>query len=165
MERSVVDLKVDIIDHEEVTVWSPQIIRVQCQDLLARSWDLIVDWNFDGFRNGDDINRCGLELTIGVGQASRAIVLDLTAALSGYPSPIAPISAYGQIPPVSWEAITLPFGGGTYRAGTVQLPWPLPASSLAARFVLAVQREGFDPFPPHTIAGTVFCAVSPRALQ
>ena len=162
---SVAPISIEIIGEDEIQVFSPQLIRVQCQDLVARSWDVIVDWKLDGFVNGDQINRCGLEITIGVGQASRAMVLDLTAALSGYPSPIGPVAGYGQLPPISWEVQTLPFGNNTYRSGTFALPWPLPASALAARFVLAVQHVGPLHIPPHTVSGDVFAACSPRALR
>ena len=162
---SVADVALTLSTRDEVSIATEQIVRVQCPDLLARSWDLIVDWSFDDtFQVGDNINRLGLEITIGVGQASRRVVLDLLAALSGYPSPIGPPAGYGQMPPIPWEAITLPFGSG-YRAGTVQLSWPIPASSLAARAVLAVQHTAFDYFEPYLISGSVFVAVAPRALK
>lgn len=134
--------------------FSPQILRVQCADLIARSWELICHWNITGLVQTDTITRCGLELAIGVGQASQRVVYDLTVALNGvYPT--------GQpaMPPAAFENVVVP---GGYSLGTVLMQWPLPAVALAARFVLAV-----DPgivVGPHTVQGYCFAAVSPRAL-
>ena len=133
--------------------------------------------HLEGFRLGDDITRCGFELTLGVGQASRRMVLDLTASLSGYPSAIAPGPTSGAILPVAWEC--QPWGSG-YSDGTVTLPWCLPAVALAGRFVLGVVGGGPNiatsggpviespavgaPILTHRISGSVWAAVCPRSL-
>lgn len=144
-------------------VYTPQIIRVQCSDLLARSWDLIVNWDIQGLDPSDVIVRCSFELTIGVGQASRRMFLNLTAALSGYPSNgFAPPGGNGQMPPIAWEATPDPSSTG-YSVGTVSLSWPIPAAALAGRFVLNVLPGIVGPAAP-TITATCFAAVSPRAL-
>ena len=172
-ERWGATAEIDLLVPGEI--WTPQIIRVQCSDLLARSWDLIVHWDLDVFAKHNEIVRCGFELTIGVGQASQAMVLDLTAALSGYPSTIAPIGGQSQMPPISWECV--PVTGG-YSAGTVQLSWPIPAAAMAGRFVLGVTSgptksktnepvpiPGPGPLPSlNRVHGSVFAACSPRAL-
>ena len=168
---------VEIVVPIQSEVWSPQIIRVQCSDLIARSWDLLVQWHFEGFRLGDDITRLGFELTIGVGQASRRMVLDLNAALQGYPSSLVVGAVSNAILPVPWEV--QPWGT-SYSDGTVTLPWSIPAVALAGRFVLGVLSGGppndvaggipgpiVGPIPVpvnHRITGSVFAAVSPRAL-
>ena len=169
------DISIDVPVHTEV--WSTQILRVQCADLIARAWDLMINWHLEGFRLGDDITRCGFELTLGVGQASRRMVLDLTASLSGYPSAIAPGPTSGAILPVAWEC--QPWGSG-YSDGTVTLPWCLPAVALAGRFVLGVVGGGPNiatsggpviespavgaPILTHRISGSVWAAVCPRSL-
>ena len=138
----------------QLQVFSPQILRVQCADLIARSWELLAHWEITGLDPGDTITRCGLELTIGVGQASQRVVLDLSVAATGaYPTGLP------AMPPIAFENVPAP---GGYSLGTVSLQWPLPATALAARFVLAI-----DPgvvAAPHVVRAFCFAAVSPRAL-
>ena len=173
----VADISIDVPSQTEV--WSEQILRVQCADLIARSWNLIVAWHLEGFRLGDDFSRCGFELTIGVGQASRRMVLDLTASLQGYPAMggIAPGNGLSNaILPVAWEVT--PWGVG-YADGVVTLPWGIPAVALAGRFVLGIIPGGLPtvadggsraapapaaPILGHTIFGSCWAAVCPRSL-
>jgi hypothetical protein len=168
----IADFSLDIprqIGIVSVEVYSTQVIRVQCADLIARSWDLLVNWHLEGTEPQDTIVRCGFEVTLGVGQASRRMVLDLLASVQGYSV------AYGNMPNVAWEYT---IGNGGITDGTVQLRWCLPAVAFAGRFVLGVQsgitplKDGIPgpivgPIPiggGHTITGTCFAAVSPRSL-
>jgi hypothetical protein len=168
----VANIAIDVPIQSEV--YSTQIIRVQCEDLVARSWDLLVDWKLNGFQLGDTFTRCGFELTIGIGQASRIIVLDLIASLAGQlvtgAGPIAP-----QTTPVTassaWENQP---GFGGYTAATVQLPIRIPAVALAGRAVLGIISGGLPtiakpaipgPIPlHHRISGSFFAAVCPRSV-
>lgn len=168
------ELSFDVPTTQEV--WSPQIIRVQCADLISRSWGLLVHWHIDGLDNIlDTISRCGFELTIGVGQASARMVLDLTAAVQGN----SPEYGYGNIPNVPWELT--PATNGGFSDGTVTLPWGIPAVALAGRFVLQVTTSTPPPVPVpvpgpsakpaigfplivRRITASCFACVSPRSV-
>lgn len=134
--------------------YSTQIVRAQCADLVARSWNLLLHWEIVGLQPNDTITRCVLELTIGVGQASQRLFLDLTGSVNG----VQPSGA-GAMPTIAWEMVA---GNGGYTNGTITMPWQFPAVAIAARFGLTI-----DPgivAPAHNIEATAFCAVSPRSL-
>jgi len=140
---------------DQVLRYSNQIVRVQCPDLIARSWDLICNWEIQGLEPLDTIARCGLEITLGIGQASKAVVLNLTESIAT----LNPIGAGVQLATsTAWESIA---AGGSIISGTVSLPNPIPASAMAIRALLQLQ---VTPNGPHTVTSDFFVAVSPRGL-
>jgi hypothetical protein len=144
-----------------IEVYSPQLVRVQCGDLAARGWDLITNWELTGFGKNDTITRCSLEITLGVGQASRIMFLDLTASIEGWiPTPGGTWFLTGVVPSTAWEFVR---GRGGFIQGTVQMTTRLPAAALAVRAVLGV-NPGSSEIEPHTISGSFFVAVSPRSV-
>jgi hypothetical protein len=134
-------------------IYSDQIVRAQCLDLVARQWSAIVSWDFNGWKSGDLITRLAIELTIGVGQATRTLLWHLQESIAGTTG-VTPI-----MPPVAWDSPRTPHG---YGRGTVTLPWGIPAVAIAGR--LAIQVENPISAHPHPMIGTVFCAISPRSI-
>lgn len=137
------------------TQFSNQIVRVQCPDLVARGWDLICNWQINGLDPADNIQRCGLEITIGVGQASQAVVLNLTQSIGT----LIPVGAGVQLATsTAWEST---IGSGGIPSGTVSLPNPIPASAMAIRGLLQIIGGGEL---VHPIDCSFFVAVAPRGL-
>jgi hypothetical protein len=140
--------------------YSKQFIRVQCADLTPRQWSLVCNWHIDGITFNDTITRCGLEISFGVGQASRTVVLDLIASLAGYPIPLGVTAPSGANPPPAFEVQSV---GANYTDGTIILPWELPAVAIAIRGVLEMGSAG-PPFGPRPIHASFFAAVAPRSI-
>jgi len=125
----------------DITSFSPQIIRAQCDDLIARAWEMIVFWTLEG-NDQTDAGQLDLEVTLGSGQASGV------GHIICYPSnPIAAAISY-------WE--------NTPTQGTIHLPERLPACAIAARARLRIITAGS--VPAHVVRATCRVLVAPRSL-
>jgi hypothetical protein len=123
------------------TVFSPQIIRAQCDDLIARAWEMIVFWTLEG-ADESDTGQLDLEVTLGSGQ-----VTGVGHIICFPPNPIAAAISY-------WE--NLP------TQGTIHLPERLPACAIAARAKLRIVTDGS--VPAHLVRATCRVLVAPRSL-
>lgn len=142
-----------------VQIYSQQVIRVQCSDLVARTWDLFVSWDIYDLAQFDILTRWGLEVTVGLGQGSVRRVIDLQAALLGpnYLSNPAGGPNYLVTPGNPWEVTQF---NGSVISATYQLPIRIPAVALAARFVVQADTTNPDEHE-HTVHVTAFAAVAP----
>lgn len=133
-----------------VAAYSQQIVRVQCEDLIPRVWDLamtyaVPDWN----RGTDSMTALGLEVTWGVGQTTTTALL----ACSGNGS--AGSFNFGSF--ASADFLN-PFSS---PAGGVQMQVPLPAVAMAVRgWALATTTAP----GPRVVPVTLSVTVAPRAL-
>jgi hypothetical protein len=154
------DLLIVQPDHDQKLVYSQQVIRVQCADLVARSWDVLVHWEFTGLIAGTDVfQKLLMEISCGVGQAAAILNYDLTAAVGGIALFVGATNAVQPTSP--WEFI--PWSGG-YSKATIQCPVSIPAAALSIRFAAQLQTYAGEHAKPYTIRGHFFAAVSPRSL-
>lgn len=121
-------------------LWSPQIVRVQFADLAARAWDMFCHWRIEGLLNGDVVDRCSLEVSLGVGQATDTAYFQLVNGMDS-----------------RWENSTR---FGNVESGVAEMMWPTPGAAVAIRAVMHVSGQN----APHAMRASFFVCVAPRAL-
>jgi hypothetical protein len=122
-------------------VFSGQIVRAQCPDLIARAWECIAFWTLEG-NDPTDAGELSCEVTLGAGQANgvgRVILFP--------PNPIAAAISYWANEPTS---------------GTIHLSEPLPACAIAIRGRLRIVSDGS--VGAHLVRATISVLVAPRSL-
>jgi hypothetical protein len=132
-----------------VAKYSPQIVRVQAEDLIARPFDLAMTYSAPDWQRATDImSAFGLELTWGVGQTTTTAIL----ACGGNGG-----TGSFNIGEMANADFLNPFAS---PAGGVQMKTPVPAVALAVRgWALANATV-----PGRVIPITISVTVAPRAL-
>lgn len=122
-----------------VRSFGPQIVRVQCEDLIARAWDLSADFHIENDGIIAPGSQLGLEIRFGVGQSTGVALLLLTRG--------AGVSVEGQYIVAGYT-------------GAIQLATPIPAAAMSIRpwFNGASMLPGF-------VTITQTATVAPRALS
>ena len=123
-------------------IFSNQVVRAQCADMIARAWELTATYRLDEELPVTDVGSLELEITFGTGQASGVARLQLAGGAT-----IAPAI-------VPWITDTV--------SGTVQTPAAIPAVAIAARVILRIAGDGTE--PDHTVRVRVSVFLAPRAL-
>lgn len=121
------------------TIQGQQLIRAQCEDLVARAWETIIFWTLEGV-DPTDTFEAFVEVRAGSGQGMGKGDILVTSSV------FAPVT-----PP--WR--------NTPTSGTVHLPSRIPASALNMRPWVKVLGDGT--VPVHTIKFRVSIHVAPRA--